>query len=97
MNDFTKDELDGIKNIILHARDDYPVMHSDRELTEILKKLQSLIDNFPKCDHRSSNNHYNEQRQQVNYYSDIYRCRHCDILFKFTFENGQCVGSEELE
>lgn len=96
MNDFTKDELEEI----LGWSTVYCIGASDMSYkisVALMDKIQSLIDNHPKCDHRSGMNHYNEKGEAVGYDSAIYRCRHCDILFRFTFENGQCVGSEELE
>lgn len=90
MNDFTIEELE----ILSRALKFYVGENAGRE---IQSKIQSMIDNYPKCDHRSGMNHYNEKGEAVGYDSDIYRCRHCDILFRFTFENGQCVGTEELE
>lgn len=55
MNDFTKEELEGIKNIIIRVREDYPLMHSDRELTELVTKIKSLIDNYYEHEYRHSN------------------------------------------
>lgn len=49
MNNFTKEELQGLKNVLLQSREDYPAMHSDQELTVTLNKIQSLIDNY--CEH----------------------------------------------
>lgn len=98
MNDFTKEELEYIFDSICfnelehYMPDDIPIYAKN-----LMSKIQSIIDDYPKCDHRSGINHYNEKGESVGYESDIYRCKYCSILFRFKFENGQCVGHEELE
>lgn len=93
MTDFTKYELMELKYWLEHADDSVdPINHYN-----LMSKLQSMIDNYPKCDHRIGLNHYNEKGDIVGYDSDIYRCRYCDILFRYLFENGVCIGHEVLE
>ncbi len=93
MNEFTKEELRIISQCCSHVAMDgwgnVPV--------NLIEKIASMINNHPKCDHRSGMDHYNEKGESVGYETDIFRCRHCDILFKFLYENGICVGHEELE
>ncbi len=52
MNDFTKEELLGLKNIVLQSRENYPAMHADKELSVVLNKISSMIDNY--CEHKES-------------------------------------------
>ncbi len=93
MNDFTKEELEEL-NVALRVLDNscilsFPVVH---------KKIQSMIDNFPKCDHRTRDDcFYDEMGNLISYDKGIYKCRHCDIIFKFLFKNGQCIGTEDLK
>ena len=49
MNEFTKEELGGLKNLLLHSREDYPTMHEDKDWTALLNKIQYLIDSD--CEH----------------------------------------------
>jgi hypothetical protein len=94
MNDFTKEELEYLRTVLTKR-----IMEECRPRIEldINSRIKSMINSYPKCDHRSGMNHYNEKGETVGYDSDIYRCRHCDILFRFLYENGICVGHEELE
>ncbi len=46
MNEFTKEELKGLLNIILHSRDAFPFMHEDEDCTLLVSKLKSMIDNY---------------------------------------------------
>ena len=49
MNDFTKEELRGLKNVLLQSREDHPAMHKNENCTSLLNKIQSLIDKY--CEH----------------------------------------------
>lgn len=95
MNDFTKEELAALIDYL-----DHPVLelsgHEGLRL-QLCNKIQSMINDYPKCDHRSGFNYYNERGEAVSFDTGIYRCRYCDILFKFITENGICTGHEELE
>ena len=92
MNDFTKEELEYLKLAI------YERPHSVTEQMEKMRdKIQSMIDSFPTCDHRSGINFYDEKGSAVHYDTGIYRCRHCEVLFKFLYKNGVCIGHKELE
>ncbi len=93
MNDFTKEELQHIYESLdllcaLGCSKDGPIFKI---------KIQSMIDDLPKCDHRSGLHNYNENGEIVSYDTDIYRCRHCDALFRFIFDRGIGIGHEELE
>ncbi len=88
MNEFTKEELE----LILSDLENKIIIHHGLE-----DKIRSMIDSYPKCDHRSGMGHYNEKGERVGFESDIFRCRHCDILFRFLYKNGSCIGHEELE
>ena len=46
MNEFTKEELEGLNSILLQSREDYVAMHVDPDCTALLNKIQSLIDNY---------------------------------------------------
>lgn len=92
MNDFTKDELWSLIALINDTNPD-----SIKWNHPVYIKLQSLIENHPKCDHRSGMWFYNEAGERVKYDTGIYRCRHCDILFKFLCENGVCIATQDLE
>jgi|HubBroStandDraft_5_1064220.scaffolds.fasta_scaffold365989_3 hypothetical protein len=46
MIEFTRPELQGIKNIILQVREDHPQLHRDKELKIILCKLEIMIDDL---------------------------------------------------
>lgn len=96
MGDFTKEELETILDYIDNDMSLYR-MDDAEYLCVLQKKIQSMIDDYPKCDHRSGLHNYNEKGECVGYPTDIYRCRHCDILFKFIFKNGECIGHEDLE
>ncbi len=95
MFEFTKEELH-----ILIEYLDYPIeeiVSTERNRLQLVLKIQAMIDGYPKCDHRSGLGFYNEKGERIGFETDIYRCRHCDILFKFIFKNGECIGHEELE
>jgi len=97
MNDFTKEELEKLKELVVWDDDCIAGGNPIPIYGILVKKIQSLIDNHPKCDHRSGMSYYNEKGERVHFDTGIYRCRHCDILFRFTCENGMCVGHEDLE
>ncbi len=48
MSEFTKDELQILKNTFLQVREDYPAMHSDPECTLMMNKLKYLVANHGK-------------------------------------------------
>lgn len=67
MNDFTKDELEGILLCIIHGSWTY---RADKKT--IINKIQSLIENYSKnCDHNSTN-----------YDDGLYYCDDCGIFVK---------------
>lgn len=74
MNDFTKEELMGLKNIVLQSREDYPAMHADKELTIVLDKIQSMIDNY--CEHQNKSRSYG--------YEPIDRCDDCGLIKEYS-------------
>ena len=51
MNDFTKEELQMLYNMILHIRNDYEATRLDEDATNLKCKIQSMIDNY--CEHSS--------------------------------------------
>ena len=50
-NDFTKEELEMIYNMILHVRNDYPAVRKDNDACCLKHKIQSMIDNY--CEHKN--------------------------------------------
>ena len=51
MNDFTKEELIMLKNMILHIRNDYPAVRLDTDCSALKAKIQRMIENYNDCDH----------------------------------------------
>ncbi len=44
MNEFSKKQLEGLKSILLHARECYPAMHKDKDCTELLNQIKRMLD-----------------------------------------------------
>ncbi len=96
MNDFTKEELEEIREIARHCSKQG--VETKHNLTyHIQIKAEDMIKYLPKCDHRSGMRYYYESGEVSLYPTDIYRCRYCDILFRPLFNNGVCTGHEDLE
>ena len=46
MNDFTKEELIMLKNMILHIRNDYPAVRLDTDCCVLKAKIQRMIETY---------------------------------------------------
>lgn len=58
MNNFTKEELETLNNVLLHSREDYPALRHNSFCTRLLNKIQSMIDNY--CEHEMIHRKSNE-------------------------------------
>ena len=88
MNDFTLEELEDIN--LLANENGYVSLHF---------KSKYMIENYQKknCDHKSNYHYYTLDGKPTAFPTDIYKCKYCEVLFKFIFENGKCVGHEEVK
>ncbi len=51
MNDFTKEELEMIYNMMLNIRNEYPAIRKENDACCLKHKIQSMIDNY--CKHET--------------------------------------------
>jgi hypothetical protein len=99
MHDFTKEELITLKNGIEYLPDSVNLSKQYREhCHRIIAKLQAMIEDYreERCDHRSNGNYYLNGTITI-IPTDVYKCKYCDKFYKCIFENGQCVGYEDIE
>jgi|GEM_PF-6275316 hypothetical protein len=90
MNDFTKEELnhmaDGLACILNICTINTPELED--ELINLGEKIESMIDNYPKCDHRTNRPAFYENGIEYLW------CKYCDSKYRLIMKNGECIGYE---